>query len=137
MSWRNAKDLRTRQNDGDILDRMTSALTRDEQVFVVASPEQFYDEWGKRLDVALSLVLTSERLILGARGLFKAKTVEYSVGDLLGYKVDLFMGGGPSWELIMKTPGGLIKLVFETKDEADGVASYVNDAFALWTSRNS
>jgi hypothetical protein len=133
--WRGARDLRKHPN-GAVNDSWFDEVERDlrptEGVRLVAAPQQWYSEHGALNKFPVGLAITIQRVVMFKKKMFGGiRSVEYPILDFTGYAVNLFMGGGPSWELIADVQRGRLKLVFETRDEADSVAEYINSGVAL------
>lgn len=139
--WRDAHDVRGTHSVGDVLfDEIDQRLGVGEQVRLVAAPERCYDERGIKLMEPLGLAVTNHRVIVAKKKLFGGvRLTEWPVLEFLRYHLGLFMGGGPSWELVQYGQRGAVKLVFSTHDEAEAVAEYINSSILLlrWNAEQS
>jgi hypothetical protein len=131
VSWRNSHDVRGVNCPESVFDYIESALGAGEMIRLVATPILYYDVFGACQNRKMGLAVTSKRVIIARAGLLGIKSWEYPIQDFLRYGVNLFNGGGPSWEVVEETQRGRVKFVFATHDEADSVAEYINSGVAL------
>ena len=114
-----------------LFDQLDGMLAPGESVRLVAVPFQMYDEFGTLLKFPLALGVTTRRVVVIRKKLTGTKALQWPILDFSAYAVDLFMGGGPMWEVVERVQRGQLKFVFKTHDEAEAVAEYINSGVAF------
>ncbi|ERR1017187_8069000 len=136
MAWRDSRDVRDISCPESAFAHIESNLRANEEIRLVSTPNQFYDEYGAYKKWPLGLSVTSERVIIVKPRVLGPKTWQYPIQDFLSYSVGLFNGTGPSWQVLTEIQHGRLKFLFQTHDAAEVVAEYINSGVAFWRSEH-
>lgn len=136
MTWRDSRDVRDIFCPESAFEHIESNLRTNEEIRLVSTPIQFYDEYNAYKKMPLGLSVTSERVIVVKPRTLGPKTWQWPIQDFLSYSVGLFNGSGPSWQVLTEMQHGRLKFLFESHDAAEVVAEYINSGVAFWRSEH-